>query len=202
MKRRFTLIELLVVIGIIAILAAMLMPALGKAREKGNQVNCLNNQKQFGLAFFMYSDDNKQCLPKLYVSTSGEGKDGGWIYYEKFPIPSAGLYDVKRGTIYEYLKSSKVYLCPSDNSGSNNSYSVNCLTDSIKVTDIAAPTETPLLLEEGTPKSSDDGYFLVNSNRVINRHTKGSNYLFCDGHVSFEKWKTNEIWEKCSIERH
>ena len=202
MKRRFTLIELLVVIGIIAVLAAMLMPALGKARQKATQTDCLNNLKQFGFAFFMYSDDNKQCLPKLYVSTSGERMDGGWIYYEKFPIPSAGLYDIKRGTIYEYVKSLNVYVCKGDKSGSNNSYSVNSLTDSIKVTDIFAPTETPLMLEEGTPKSSDDGYFLVNVNRVVDRHTKGSNYLFCDGHALFEKWKTTEIWEKCSIERH
>jgi prepilin-type N-terminal cleavage/methylation domain-containing protein/prepilin-type processing-associated H-X9-DG protein len=96
----FTLIELLVVIAIIAILAAMLLPALAKAKQKGQSTVCLNDLKQVGLAMLMFADENEDMVPR---GTAGNSRRW-WLEFMPF-VPEGG-------TERDY-RNIRIFMCPS-----------------------------------------------------------------------------------------
>ena len=203
MKQKFTLIELLVVIAIIAILAALLLPVLAKSRERAQQTACINNLKQMSLGFMMYMNDAQERFPHYTNGAGGAGQRGGWVYYDAFPVPINGNFDVTLGTVYPYIKEKRVYLCPMDDTESNCSYGVNSDTKGMKITTVTASSQTPLLLEEGSSlETTNDGFFDLDylpRDYLVRRHNEGNVFAFCDGHTEWTNWSDVETWRRCDF---
>ncbi|MEM1355329.1 MAG: prepilin-type N-terminal cleavage/methylation domain-containing protein [Planctomycetota bacterium] len=114
MRRAFTLIELLIVISIIALLIAILLPALRSARVSAKNIQCSSNLKQLGIAQFAYTGDNKDqfTAPLQWVWAGAQLSDGSPFPLADFKDPT-DLTGVYEGTLFPYVNDvTDIYLCP------------------------------------------------------------------------------------------
>ena len=172
----FTLIELLVVIAIIAILAAILLPVLDKAKQKAVESSCLNNHKQLALAWSIYKNDNNGYLviddPVTGTGTLGATNLPSWVYGDMTTPDETNSALIQEGLLFDDVKSVSIFHCPADNVAQ-------------------APETTPHIrsysmqpqlafYEEGAPVSPTPGFPPMYSENQIRETSPSSTIVFLD----------------------
>ncbi len=199
-SKAFTLIELLVVISIIAILMAILMPALNRVREHGKCTVFLNNIKQMALAWNLYADDYDG---KIVNANTHADQEDAWVRWEPGMDMEDRIRNIKEGALFPYVPNIKLYKCPAGVRGEVCTYAI---PDYMNGHD-AIPDYTPdplinrnkirnsaqqiVFLDEGrlTPSSFTIPHYVEEWwDQITARHGDGTNFSFSDGHSEYWKW--------------
>jgi prepilin-type N-terminal cleavage/methylation domain-containing protein/prepilin-type processing-associated H-X9-DG protein len=202
----FTLIELLVVVAIIAMLAALLLPSLNKAREKARRVGCANNLRQVTLGLLTYADDANGWFPTCFpaCAPSGSNYDPPCLVAEVGSVQGFSQFArlvVKRA----YVPTTRVFVCPSDREDGlaqpvepaaswNQIVWRNLSYFYVSKLSLRHGRNTYLLLADETWQNESLGT-TPDADPVDNHGTEGRNAAFTDGHVQWVNGPgVNSLW--------
>jgi prepilin-type N-terminal cleavage/methylation domain-containing protein len=189
----FTLIELLVVIAIIGILAAMILPALARAKEKGRATQCTNNLRQWGLAYRMYADDNGDFLPRRGqgVQTLQQiNRPDDWFNALPLYFGLESFQLMITNKVQPAAHSQSIFICPSAENpggtyflpyGMNMNLSPWNLPLPTKFGDVVRPSMVVALAD--APGAYSSTYPSIQPYSIIARHANRVNLLFLAGSV-------------------
>ncbi|MBE0543406.1 MAG: type II secretion system protein [Verrucomicrobia bacterium] len=199
-KRAFTLIELLVVIAIIGILAAMLLPALARAKEKAKGTSCLNNLKQWGLATQLYVTDNNDFLPPDGTPNPGHSATNvGWYIQLPLVLSLPRYHEMPWRTNASAEIGRTVWLCPTNPRRSNgNNLFHYCLNQYVNGTGADnRPAKISSLNRHSTIVWLYDSKNLpaVGTPNYVhtNLHSGGAQFTFLDGHSA--RFRKDDYWD-------
>jgi len=204
-NRGFTLIELLVVIAIIGILAGLLMPVLGKAKARGQEIACINRLKQWGTAIQMYADENQGWLDDIkrwQSATYADPSTGGrrTNSYVQYFGPCSNTDDKMR--LMRTCPAVAARLSPAEiQAGLHKDYGMNhpnLLTNGVwlavpavkgqvfyNLAKIVHPSEFLLLVDANQTTTVTEGSLKTKVLPVLDRHYDGANVLWADQHASY-----------------
>jgi len=201
----FTLIELLVVIAIIALLMAILLPALHRAKEQGQRATCLSNVKQLTLAWILYAQENEDRIVNgsTFFSRTGEP---AWIgaRWQVSGTPEELRKHLMEGVLYKYCENVDIYRCPTGIRGEVLTYAiVDALNGATSIpgtkdlmikrlSQVRRQGERFVFIDEG--KISPDSWTVYYDreswwDQPTVRHGDGTNFSFVDGHSEYWKWR-------------